>query len=167
VAGDPAAADEMAEIETALGRAVMLAHDPGSAAGRPVELVVARSDDAAAVAELFRSVDVIVGGSGMPAPPAALWIFETDPAISGTGVLPAESSPGDVLGATAAPVGGTVSGVAGTAVGSGLIPATVLRRPWARRRAEGNSAPPGLPGLIDPCPWTAPWHLRVRVGARL
>lgn len=103
VAGDPAADDETAEIETALGPAVMLAHDPGGAAGRPVELVVARSDDAAVVAELFRSVDVIVGGSGMPATPAALWIFETDPAISGTGVLPAESSPRDVLGATAAP----------------------------------------------------------------
>ncbi len=89
-------AAEGAEIVAVVRRRIDLANAGGGVGGLPVELVVARAEDRAAVDALRRRVTALIGGFGATPPAGLPWLLPADPAIAGSDVLPAESSPWSV-----------------------------------------------------------------------
>lgn len=81
-------AGEGTAVVEAASRAVATANRTGGVGGRPVELVVVRAEDRAALNALPGRADALVGGFGIAtAPGGLLWVFPADPDVGGPAVV--------------------------------------------------------------------------------
>ena len=65
----------------------------GGTAGREVQVVVAASEDRAAVESLSTRTDVVVGGFAVPSVPKVPWLMPADPDVGGDNVIRADLAP--------------------------------------------------------------------------